>query len=112
MIIAWPHRAPKIYDDQTTHFDLAPTLLKRVLGVTNPVSDYSVGDDFFSKKQPRFVIAGNYAYFAFITKNIIMQFHRSGLYRFTDLTMKPLPENSVTENALSKFITEQMAQTQ
>lgn len=90
MIIAWPNRAPKIYPNQTTHFDLAPTLLKRVLGVTNPVSDYSVGDDFYLKKQPSFIVVGNYAYYAVMMKNKIMQFHHSGFYRWTDLSMNPI----------------------
>lgn len=96
MIIAWPNQSPKIFHDQTTHFDLAPTLLKRVLGVSNPVSDYSVGDDIFSKKQPDFVIAGNYGYFALISKKNIVEFHDSGFYRVTDLKMKSLPDEEIS----------------
>lgn len=106
LIIAWPNRPSKIYHDQTTHFDLAPTLLKRVLGVTNPTLDYSIGDDFFSKKQPPFVIAGNYAYYALITKKTIMQFHDSGFYRFADLTMKPLPDETITPSEAKQLLHE------
>jgi membrane-anchored protein YejM (alkaline phosphatase superfamily) len=101
MIIAWPHRAPNTFHNQTMHFDLAPTLLKRVLGVSNPSSDYSIGDDFFSKKQMPIVIAGNYSYFALITKNNIMQFQKSGLYQFTDLQMKPLKNKIDNQVALA-----------
>ncbi len=109
MIIAWPNRKPAVFHDTTTHFDLAPTLLKHALGVTNPISDYSVGDDFFSKKQPKFVIAGNYAYFALITNQNIMQFHNSGLYRFTDATMKSLPDEKITPSDFAHLTREMTA---
>ena len=106
MIIAWPDRKPALYHYQTTHFDLAPTLLKNVLGVTNPESDYSVGDDLFSKKQPRAVIVGNYVYYALILDGKIMQFHNSGLYQFTNLTMTPIPEAKVTALQRKKLLQE------
>lgn len=88
MILAIPNQKPAVMQYQTTHFDLAPTLLRRVLGVSNAIKDYSVGDDFYSRKQSSFVISGNYAYFALITQNQIMMFHDSGLYRLTDLNMQ------------------------
>lgn len=90
MMMAWPNHSPKIFHDQTTHFDLVPTLLKRVLGVTNPTRDYSVGNDFFSAKQADFVIAGNYSYFALVGKQRVMPFYQSGCYRFTNSEMKPV----------------------
>jgi len=37
------------------------------------------------------VIVGNYAYYAVVTKNKVMEFHDSGLYRFYDARMTPLP---------------------
>jgi len=87
--MAWPNQKPGIVTYQTTHFDLVPTLFRRILGVSNPIEDYSVGRDFFSIKQTSFVISGNYAYFALIMKNHILIFHDSGMYRFTDLDMRP-----------------------
>ncbi|HLB56746.1 MAG TPA: sulfatase-like hydrolase/transferase [Coxiellaceae bacterium] len=104
MIIAWPNRTPKKYFYQTTHFDLVPTILKRVLGVINPTIDYSIGDDFFSKNQPKTVITGNYAYFAFLDHDKIMQFHESGLYRFTNLEMKPLHDEKATPSDYSRLL--------
>ena len=106
MLVVWPNRAPKIFHDQTTHFDLAPTLLKRVLGVSNPTSDYSVGDDFFGKKQLKSVIVGNYAYYALITRDEILQFHDSGLYRLTDLKMDPLRDNPPPQAKMDGMMSE------
>ncbi|PJA04151.1 MAG: hypothetical protein COX72_01425 [Gammaproteobacteria bacterium CG_4_10_14_0_2_um_filter_38_22] len=105
MIIAWPNRAPHRYHEETTHFDLAPTLLKRVLGVANPAGDYSVGHDYFHiQKQPRFVLVGNYAYYALITRDHIFEFHHSGLYRTTDLKMNALPNARINQKVASLLI--------
>ena len=96
LLIYWPGKSPMIHHERTTHFDFAPTLLKGVLGVTNPASDYSVGNDFFEGSvSERPLIVANYAYPAILWKNYIMEFHDSGLYRFTDHQMNrvtPIPD--------------------
>lgn len=107
LLIAWPGMQPKTYDHQTTHFDLPPTLLKRVLGVSNPVSDYSVGDDFFSPRQPNFAIIGNYAYYAVSANNEVIEIHDSGLYRLYSAEMKPL-ENSAIDPVLMQKVIKQI----
>lgn len=109
MLIAWPGMKSKTYHDQTTHFDLAPTLLHRVLGVTNPISDYAVGDDFFSRKQPKFVIAGNYAYYALVMPTKIVQFHDFGLHRTTNEKMAPLQGVGVNPAVRRDFLRELVA---
>ena len=106
MIIAWPGLKTKIVHDQTTHFDLAPTLLKRVLGVTNPPSDYSVGDDLFSKKQLHSFLAANYSYYALISHDRAIIFYTSGLYRETNLEMKPFPNAKLLPSDFSLAISE------
>jgi uncharacterized protein len=47
LFLRWPGRAPSIHDHETSHFDVAPTLLDRALGCRNPPGDYSVGRDLF-----------------------------------------------------------------
>ncbi|MDP1573585.1 MAG: sulfatase-like hydrolase/transferase [Coxiellaceae bacterium] len=104
LLIAWPGMSAKKYDYQTTHFDLAPTLLKRVLGVSNPMTDYAVGHDFFSKKQVGFTIVGNYAYYAVVTKNQVIAFHDSGLYQFYDSHMTLLPQEKTNTVLMNKVL--------
>lgn len=104
MIIAWPGRKNKLFYYQTSHYDLTPTLLQHALGVTNRVSDYSVGNDLLSKKQADFVMAGNYGYFALISTNKIIQFHDSGLYRVTDLKMQSLSIHTVPKTKINNTI--------
>jgi membrane-anchored protein YejM (alkaline phosphatase superfamily) len=47
LFVRWPGLAPSVHDHETSHFDVAPTLLNRVLGCRNPSGDYSVGRDLF-----------------------------------------------------------------
>lgn len=47
MFVRWPGRAPERFAHRTSHFDVAPTVLRQVLGCVNPPEDYSVGKDLF-----------------------------------------------------------------
>lgn len=90
LVVKWPGKRPQVIQYQTTHFDLLPTLLKRVLGVKNAASDYSVGYDLYQTNQANFVIAGHYGQYALVTNGLVMPFQKSGLFRFTDNRMTPL----------------------
>ena len=48
LIIGWPGKTPQKWDKLTTHYDIVPTLMSEVLGVTNDTHDYSSGLDLFS----------------------------------------------------------------
>jgi len=47
LFVRWPGEAPSVHDHATSHFDVAPTLLNRVLGCSNPPADFSVGRDLY-----------------------------------------------------------------
>lgn len=47
MLIHWPGRAAERETAMTSHMDVVPTLLKHLLGCTNPLQDYSTGLDLF-----------------------------------------------------------------
>jgi len=51
LVLYWPGFKPRVYDNFTSHFDVAPGVL-RLLGAKNPPSDYSSGTDLF-KPEPR-----------------------------------------------------------
>jgi len=48
LVIRWPGRPPAQEGAVTSHMDVAPTLLRHLLGCRNDVSDYSTGLDLFS----------------------------------------------------------------
>jgi hypothetical protein len=47
LFIRWPSEAPSVHDYATSHFDVVPTLMSRVLGCSNPPADFSVGRDLY-----------------------------------------------------------------
>jgi hypothetical protein len=55
MVLWVPGMKPAVHDKMTSHLDVIPTLLP-MLGVTNPVEDYSVGISLFSPEKHDHVI--------------------------------------------------------
>ena len=51
LFVRWPGEAPSVLEHATSHFDVAPTLLSRVLGCSNPPGDFSVGRDLFDTSE-------------------------------------------------------------
>jgi membrane-anchored protein YejM (alkaline phosphatase superfamily) len=47
LFVRWPGEPPSIQSHATSHFDVVPTLSRRVLGCGNPIEDYSVGRDLY-----------------------------------------------------------------
>jgi len=55
LFVRWPGESPSVLTHSTSHFDVVPTLLRRVLGCRNPIEDYSVGRDLYDTS-PRGVL--------------------------------------------------------
>ncbi len=49
LVLHVPGREPAVFDHNTSHVDLVPTVLP-MLGVANPVADYGTGESLFSAK--------------------------------------------------------------
>jgi membrane-anchored protein YejM (alkaline phosphatase superfamily) len=64
MLLAWPGMEPGMITNRTSHYDIAPTLVRRLLGCSNVYSDYSSGQDLFDGPQWDWMIAGSYYNYA------------------------------------------------
>jgi membrane-anchored protein YejM (alkaline phosphatase superfamily) len=86
----------------TTHYDLVPTLMKNFLGITNDISDYSVGVDLLAKNTQRDCdfVTGNFKWCGIANSEYIINFHPSGNYYITDKQNQPLFNKKVNENIL------------
>ena len=93
LIIKWPRQAPKIIASQTTHYDIAPTLLQNVLYCENNSEDYSIGHSVFTTDTgpSPYVIVGSYIDLGVIEKDRITTIFPAGDYLITDLTDRQLP---------------------
>ena len=87
----------------TSHFDLAATLMQDVLGVTNDVSDYTVGRSLFDTTKRDYMVCDGYNGMAITEENgNITDLFYDGNYQITDqhlnhLTNQPLDTNRVNQ---------------
>lgn len=60
LLIHWPGKDSQDINYQTSHYDIAPTLLENILHISNNPNDYSTGVSLFNKNQPsRILIDGD-----------------------------------------------------
>lgn len=72
MLVAGPGIEPQDINWITTHFDVVPMLMTKVLGVTTPYKDYSVGHNMFNEKGERdWTIIGSYFNYAIVGQDEI-----------------------------------------
>lgn len=65
-LVLWlPGGEPLAADWRTSHLDLLPTLLPR-FGVTNPPTDYAVGQNLFERAADRRLVVGDWDHLAFL----------------------------------------------
>ncbi len=94
-----------IRQDRTTHYDISPTLLHDVLGVSNPPSDYSMGK-YLEDPSPRdWHLVGHDLYYAFIrTDGTIIEKQGSGNLKIMDRQMRPVPGYPMNPRQLQTVI--------
>ena len=84
MLLAWPGTKPQRVSRRTSHYDIAPTLIRRMLGCTNPYSDYSSGQDLFDGPQWDWLVAGSYYNYAVLEPDQITVTFPNGMYEVRD----------------------------
>jgi len=84
MLLAWPGMAPQLITRRTSHYDVAPTLLRRLLGCTNPATDYSSGNDLYEGPQWDWLVAGSYYNYAVLEPDQTTVTFPNGTYEVRD----------------------------
>lgn len=91
-IVHWPGMKPHNILYQTSHFDVAPTILETIAGVQNPASDYSVGHSLFKNAPEPFYVEGSYTSNAIITRDKITTIYMGGYTNTTDIHLNPVKQ--------------------
>jgi len=94
----------QVFSHMTTHYDIAPTLLKRYLGIENPSADFSMGYDLYNPTSRYPHIVGDYINYGFVFENAIATTNHLGTMVVTDHAMNPLPRGSINIKELQKAI--------
>ena len=92
LLVRWPGRAPEVIERRTSHNDLAPTLLTRLFGCTNPPSDYSSGHDLYTDAPWPWLVAASYSEFALLEPDrVTIVYPASYEIRDRDYRLNPHP---------------------
>jgi len=84
MLLAWPGMEPQRISHRTSHYDIAPTLVRRLLGCDNAFSDYSSGQDLYDGPQWDWLVAGSYYNYAVLEPEQITVTFPNGMYEVRD----------------------------
>jgi uncharacterized protein len=95
LIIHWPGQKPLVVKHMTSHYDVVPTLLRRIFGLQNPTTDYSIGQSLFNKKTPTFLLTHSYTNLGLVNDKQIITIFPSGYYQIQNLQAKMLPNESL-----------------
>jgi len=94
----------KRFSNMTTHYDIAPTLMKRYLSVENPTIDYSMGYDINDVTDRYPHVVGDQVNYGFVFENTIVRTNHLGSMMVTDKEMNDLPRSALDIRELQKAI--------
>jgi membrane-anchored protein YejM (alkaline phosphatase superfamily) len=106
LLLAWPGREPRVYDHRSSHYDVAPTLMKGLLGCSNPVTDYSSGRDLFSGESWPWMISGSYYNYAIIEPEQVTVTFPNGLFEVRDGNYRLLDQPQFNADVLEAVMRE------
>jgi uncharacterized protein len=84
LFIYWPHEKPMSFTHWTSHFDISPTLMKKLLGCSNQPEDFCLGHPLLDKKPPKYLIISSYIDFGIVSNNKITTIYATGNYAIHD----------------------------
>ena len=106
MLLAWPGLEPRQLSHRTSHYDIAPTLMRRLLGCSNDFSDYSSGQDLFDGPQWDWLIAGSYYNYAVLEPEQITVTFPNGTYEVRNNDYRLLDDPVFNGEALEAVMRE------
>ncbi len=81
LIVYWPGEQPQIFSHQTSHFDIVPTLMTRLLGCSNKAADYSIGTDLLDKRLRLPLIVSSYIDFGILEPARVTRVYAAGNFQ-------------------------------
>lgn len=105
MMIYYPSLdKPCHYTHQTTHYDVAYTMLNRFLGLTSPASDVCMGHLMSEPSDAKYFISGSKQNYALICDSFIIEKRPGGNIKVTDQKLNSVDESRVNFADISKEI--------
>lgn len=107
MMIYYPElENPCRYSHQTTHYDVAYTMLYKFLGLTSPASDICMGHLMNEPSDAQYFISGSKQNFALVSDSFIVEKRPGGNIKVTDKNLNTVDESKVDFAVISKELTD------
>lgn len=78
LLLAMPGEAPRVFTHRTSHLDVAPTLLRRMLGCSQPTTIYSNGRDLTDASARPYLFVNTWDRFGIVEQDKITVVYQSG----------------------------------
>lgn len=85
LVVYWPGMGQGVEDRRTVSYDITATVLPRVFGVSNPLSDFTIGQDLFNLQPIDYFLAGSYLENAIVERDRIVLIDKVGMLQFKNL---------------------------
>ncbi|OUS24167.1 hypothetical protein A9Q98_14075 [Thalassotalea sp. 42_200_T64] len=92
LIIYWPNAEHDFYQGETSHYDIAPTVITNALGCSNHSKDYSSGQSLFHKQPHDWLLLGRDGYYAIKDIQQLNELDRLGNFTIFDTNYQELPD--------------------
>ena len=106
LLLSVPGLAPGVVSTRTSHYDVPPTLLGRVLGCANDPVDFSSGADLLDGADWDWLVAGSYYNYAVLEPDRITVTFPNGLFEVRDADYQPLAEPGINAELLQDVMRE------
>jgi len=105
MVYYYPGCESRQYKHRTSHYDISATLLRQILGVQNPTSDFSMGYELQDSTSRNWHIVGNELFYAFILNDgTIVEKRGTGNVVIFDKVMNQLDDYPLNAKELNDAI--------
>lgn len=101
LILHMPNQTPAIYSHKTTHYDIAPVLLKSLFSCKNPSTDYALGFGLFDNRERAYTIVCSYTDFGIVESQRLTRVFSLGDYQIQDLNATPQPNLQLDTNIMA-----------
>jgi len=107
LVIRWPGKQPQTFNHLSSHFDIAPTLLRDLLACKNDVTDYSMGKNLLDSTTPTpYLILSSYNQYAIKQENAITVVDSFGQMDSYSADYLPVKNVSIPPNLIVKVMDE------
>jgi membrane-anchored protein YejM (alkaline phosphatase superfamily) len=104
LVLYIPGNKPHIYNHQTLHYDISPTIMSLVLGCKDNFVDYSCGSSLFDQSDRGGFVVGSRENFGIVSRDQITTVFPGGNYGITDKRLNELEHSKFDQKLIFKTI--------